>query len=400
MIDLPRAVDGLVAAATSQVDPRALKGIVEKVLDGFEAAPEAEQSGALRKMGRALGKVDGRGAQILSLALGALVEGGAAPELAWPAIVSDLANLLERATTFASAVVKHSKDPHIDTAIERSGAVVAKKMPREAEAWKATPSRCLAAVACLTKSKKLRSRVLKDVALQEACWPLSDAVAEVGYLLQALRIVDDETILVLAPDARLGWRVEVDAMPSNAELYILLADALVGDPRKGRLAGKRPDAKAVAAIRAGTHPPKSAASAAVPFHLVSWTALEADGSLAPADSSETDHWIWMEGIPADIPPGPGKSRVVLVQDPPYARPVPVSPSFESLQPQVRIVAELSGAEVERELVKLSRAAAKTKPAEARRPSSRTKKAAATPKKTTPKKTTAKKTTKKQARAKT
>ena len=72
MVALSRAVDGLVAAATSQVDPRALKGIVEKVLDGFDAAPEAEQDAALRTIGRALGKVDGRGAQILSLALGAL----------------------------------------------------------------------------------------------------------------------------------------------------------------------------------------------------------------------------------------------------------------------------------------------------------------------------------------
>ena len=399
MIDLPRAVDGLVAAATSQVDPRSLKGIVEKVLDGFEGAPEAEQNAALRTIGRALSKVDGRGAQILSLALGALVEGGAAPELAWPAVARDLSALLERATAFASAVIKHSKDPHLDAAIERSGAAVAKKKPREAEAWKATPSRCLAAVACLTKSKKLRARVRKDVALQEACWPLSDAVAEVGYLLQALRIVDDETFLVLAPDAGRGWRVEVDAMPSNAELYVLLADALVGDPKKGRLPGKRPDAKAVAAVRAGAHPPKNAASVVVPFHLVAWTALEADKTLAPVDADETDHWIRPEGIPADVPRGPLKEQVVLVQDAPFANPIPVSPSFESLQPQLRVIAELSGSEVERALVKLARAAAKTKPAGQHRHSSSEKKA--TPKKTkTPKKATEAKARAKKPRAKT
>ena len=393
MVALSRAVDGLVAAATSQVDPRALKGIVEKVLDGFDAAPEAEQDAALRTIGRALGKVDGRGAQILSLALGALVEGGASPELAWPAVSHDLAGLLDRATAFASAVVKHAKDPHVDTAIERSGAAVAKKKPREAEAWKATPSRCLAAVACVTRSKKLRSRVRKNEALQQACWPLSDVVSEIGYLLQALRIVDDETLVVLAPDAARGWRVAVDALASNAELYILLADALVGDPRKGRLAGKRPSEKAVAAVREGTHPPKSASSTNIPFHLVAWKALEADGSLAPPDPDETDHWVWMEGIPADIPLAPrGKERVVLVQDAPYARPIPVAPSFESLRPDVRIVAELSTNQVTRMLLDLGKAAAKTRPAKVTRSKERAPKKTPATKKTTKK--TAKKTTKK------
>ncbi len=362
MSDLPQAVDGLVGAATSQVDPRTLKGIVEKVLDGFEGAPPAEQNAALKKIGRALGKVDGRGAQILSLALGALVEGGASPELAWPAIAEGLTTLLERATAFAGAVVKHSKEPHVDAAVERSGAAVAKKRPQEAEAWKATPSRCLAAVACVTKSKKIRSRVRKDVALQEACWPLSDAVSEVGFLLQALRIVDDETFLVLAPDAGRGWRVAVDTMPSNAELYVLLADLLVGDPKKGRLPGKRPDPKAVAAIREGSAPPKRASSVVVPFHLVAWTALEPDGSLPPADSHAADHWISVEGIPADIPRGPGKETVVLVQDAPYEEPIPVAPSFESLRPSVQLVKELSADEVRRTCVKLAKAAAKASPA--------------------------------------
>ena len=360
MVDLARAVDDLVAAATSQADPRALKGTVEKVLDAFEKAPDAVRNRGLRTIGRALGKVDGRGAQILCLALGALVEGGASPELAWPAVADDLQGLLDRATAFAGAAVKQSKDRHVDTAIESVGAAVAKKMPLEADAWNALPSRCLTAVACLARSKKLRARTRKDVALQEAAWPLSDAVSEVGHLLQALRILDDETLLVLAPDARRGWRVKIDAMPSNAELYILLADALVGDPKKGRLAGKRPDPRAVAAIREGAHPPKAASSVVVPFHLVAWTAVEADGSLPPANADETDHFVWMEGIPADIPLS-NKTRVVLLQAPPYARPVPVAPSFESLRPELRIVAELSPVEVERAMSNLAKAAAKVRP---------------------------------------
>jgi hypothetical protein len=379
MIDLPRAVDGLVAAATREVEPRKLKPIVESVLDAFEASPESVQDAALRKIGRALGKVSGRGAQILSLALGALVEGGASPEIAWPSIGNDLTGLLDRATAFANATIEHAQDENVATAIESAGAEIAKKNPQEAEAWKALPSRCLAAVACLTRSRKLRARVRKDHALVEACWPLSDAIAEVGYLLQALRIVDDETLLVLAPDAGRGWRISVDAMPSNAELYVLLADLLVGDPKKGRLPGKRPDPKAVAAIRDGSHPPRGADAVKVPFHLVGWTATEHDGSLPRGNTRRTEHWIRMEGIPADIAPGPtGKERVVLLQDAPYSRAVPVAPSFESLKPAVKIASELSRDDVTRTMLTLGKAAAKFHPEAAERPAPRAKKAAKTP----------------------
>ncbi|MBX3199708.1 MAG: hypothetical protein KF894_16350 [Labilithrix sp.] len=363
MMELPRAVDDLVAAAARAVEPRALKSVVERVLDAFDEAPEAERNAALRSIGGALGKLDGRGAQILSLALGALVESGASPELAWPAVGDDLADLLDRATAFARAAVAHAKDEDVESAIESAGAAVAKKRPRDGEAWKALPSRCLAAVACLTRSRTLRNRARKNPTLETAAWPLSDVISEVGYLLQALRIVDDETLVVLLPDAARGWRVTLDAMPSNAELYILLADALLapkagGNDRKvERLLGARPDPKAVAAIREGTLPPKRVASSKVPFQLVSWTALAADGSLPRSDASLTDHWIWMEGIPADIPVGPDDERVVLVQAAPKTRALPVAPSFESLRPDVQISAELPSDDVARMLLDLGRAAA-------------------------------------------
>jgi hypothetical protein len=390
MVDLARAVDALVDAAAREVEPRALKTTVEKVLVAFDEAAEDARNSALRTIGRALAKVEGRGAQILSLAIGALVEGGASPEVAWPAVGPDLIGLLHRATAFAAAAVKQAGDEHVDTAIESAGAAVAKKKPREAAAWKALPSRCLAAVACITRSKALRTRVRKDHKLQEAAWALSDVVSEVGYLLQALRIIDDEILLVLAPEAGRGWRVTVEAMPSNAELYILLADTLLGDPKRGRLPGKRPAPKLVTAIRDGA-PPKGASSAKVPFHLVAWTAVEADGSLPPADPHATDHWIPMEGIPWDIPKGPFKERVVLIQNAPSSRSVPGAPSFESLRPDVRLTETLSPDEVERTMLKLGEAAAKIKRGPATTPARTAPPKETQPKKTRPKKTLSKKT---------
>lgn len=393
MVDLPRAVQDLVDATPSETHPRALKGTVENLLEAFERAPQAPRRAAIRALGRALESAEGKSAQVLCLALGALVEGGASPELAWPSIVRDLRTMLDGATAFAAAVVKRAKEPRVDVAIESVGSEVARKKPREADAWNTLPSRCLAAVACLTRSKKLRSNARKDVALQEAAWPLSDAISEVGSLLQALRLVDDETLLVLAPDAGRGWRVAIDAMPSNADLYVLLGDALVGDPKKGRLAGRRPDPDAVAALRRGIMP-KRVSSVTLPFHLVAWTAIEPSGSLPPSSASETDHILWPEGIPGDIPKF-GNEHVVVLQRTSSPKPTPIAPSFEGLKPDLRVTAELSFDDVERTMKKLGKASAKLRMVNAA-PSSPTKGAI---EKATPTKT-GKKTTTRRKKAKT
>lgn len=349
MVDLSRAARDLVAAATSQAEAQELKRAVEKTLDAFEQSPAAARNAAVRSIAKALPLVEGRNAQVLCLALGALVEGGAPPELVWPAVGADLHAVLDRATAFATAAVKQAKDRHVDTAIEIAGPTVARKAPEEANAWNALPSRCLTAVACLIRSKKVRAIVRGDVALQEAAWPLSDAVAAVGDLLQALRIVDDETLVVLAPELKRGWHIAIDSIASNSELYILLADALVGDPKKGRLSGKRPDRRAVNAIHSGNNPPASAASVVAPFRLLEWIAADHWG--------EDDHVIQMEGLPEDIPKWNGM-RLVLLQTAPYERPIPAVPSFESLRPEVQIVSELSAAEVARAMAKVTDAATK------------------------------------------
>lgn len=356
MTGLSRNVEGLVQAAQTEIEPRALRKHVEAVLDGFGAASAGEQKAALRSLGRGLAATETRGAQVLALALGALVEGGAAPELVWPAARAGLDGILDRATSFAEAAIKRAKTPDVETAIADSGEAVAQKSPASAHAWNAAPARCLTAIACLTRSKAIRARARKDEVLVAACWPLSDVVSEIGLLLQAIRIVDDETWLVLAPDLGRGFRVTVDSVASNAELYVLLADALVGDPRVGRIPGKRPDARAVEAIRKGEPPKKAGATATVPFHLVGWPAIETNGTLAPADPDHAEHWAWIEGIPADIPFA-GKERVVLLQAPAYDRPVPIAPSFESLRPSVKLKSELGPAEVKRALLTLARAKA-------------------------------------------
>lgn len=346
MVNLAQAVEGLVTKATTTAEPRSLRGSVEAVLSAFDAASERARSGAVRSIGNALRASEDYGVQVLCLALGALVESGASPEIAWPAIADDLGDLLDDATSFATAAIKRAKDDNLETALASVGASLAKKRPREAAAWKAMPARCLTAVACLTRSKKVRARARKNPSLQASSWALSNLVAEVGYLHHALHIVDDEKLLVLAPELELGWRVVIDAMPSNVELYLLLADALVRERRRNRVPGTRPDPAVVATIRGGA-PSKRSPSVKLPFRLTAATLLN-DGDAPFTPRRLGAHLVPVEGIPADIPLA-GRERVVLLHARPWPHSVPVAASFESLRPNVEILKELSQIEVARAL---------------------------------------------------
>jgi hypothetical protein len=233
MADLKRTVKELVDAATSEVDPKALRSKVEAVLAAFDDTKDDKpRQDAVKTIGTAIGKVEGRGAQVLALALGALVEGGASATAAWPAASKGLAAILEQATAFAHACVAASGEEDLEVALEKSGAAVAAKMPKQGAAWKAVPARCLAAVACLARSKDARNAARKAGELEDASWSLSDAVAEVGALHQALRVLDDATIVVR--NGKKETKLTVSGLSANAELYVAIAKLLAkeGKPSK------------------------------------------------------------------------------------------------------------------------------------------------------------------------
>jgi hypothetical protein len=308
MADLKTSVKELVTAATSEVNPKALRTKVEAVLAAFDEAEPKPRAAAVKAIGAALGKVEGRGGQVLALALGALVEGGASAKDAWPAASKGLAAILEQATAFAHAAVATSGEEELERALEKSGAAVAAKMPAEGAAWKAVPARCLAAVACLTRSKEARALARDEGEIADAAWSLSDAISEVGALLAAIEVLDDATLLVV--DGKKGWKVQVDGLSTNAELYLLLADLLE----------KKVDAKVLAAVRSGETPKKK--SVVVPFTL----------GLDPEDA------------PADIPlHGKSKYRVVRLAAGATTIDLTHLPVLDGLVPHAEVVAPLPAA---------------------------------------------------------
>jgi hypothetical protein len=137
-----------------------------------------------------------------------------------------------------------------------------------------------------------------------------------SFLTKMLLVLDDEPLLVLDTDQNKGYRITFSAIPDNFQLHTQLMGHLFGDPRDGWIEAVGMDTKAIR--YAMTHIcDQSAPLLTGAFNLWNWTGLRPDGRLPEAQSA-SDHWIWNEGVPADIMPFEGL-RVVILGQPPYSR---------------------------------------------------------------------------------
>ena len=357
MSDFGAAVSHLVEIATKGGKDWQLREAVYNVMKAFKPKDAAGTKAALAALGKAIKIADGRGEKVLLLALGALVESGASPELAWPAVAYNLKPTLDGAARFAQACIDKADELGVDEAVRIAGHTLLKKMPKEHAAWEVVRSRCLAAVACLARSAKVRhiARASKDN-LIEAAYALEDAVEEVTFFSQILKLIDDVPLLVLHPDSRRGFRLVMNDVTTNLELFVLLLDTLIGDPAKGMLPGTRPNPKAVRMINDPDFAPKKPPEIKVFWNMVGWTGVLPDGTLPDPQSDAHAHWVWVEGVPAEIPIFEGE-RVILMQPPVMKRSYEVEPAFAALSPRMKLKSKVSGAEVDRLVAKMAKAAA-------------------------------------------
>jgi hypothetical protein len=101
--DLARAVDKLIETASSGAKGKALQKAVGAVVDAFDASDAKAAKAAHAKLDKTVGVAEGHASQVHQLTKGALVEAGAPPEAAWPAVARELEAALEGATRFAMA---------------------------------------------------------------------------------------------------------------------------------------------------------------------------------------------------------------------------------------------------------------------------------------------------------
>jgi len=182
-------------------------------------------------------------------------------------------------------------------------------------------------------------------AIATMCQPARD-------LADLLAIPDDETVVLLHPARRVGFRLAVRGVASVGQFHILMADVVSGDPASGLLA-EQPFAARFSAACRDVNP---AAPAGVPmvaearFQLYTPAALQADGML-PSGMGGCQHWLWPTMPLASIARIQGE-RIVLIGPPAFAATWDVSRRFPSLGADMRLIETLSPFRVTERLARL------------------------------------------------
>lgn len=297
-------------------------------------------------------------AGMIALFCGALVERGLGPSIAIGPILDRLeSQVAPDAIAFVAAcreVGEESPPSGDDTPdetgpVERHGERISELMPVESASFRALEPFSMAAVAMLARSPESRKASWSRAGLRASLDELGGQYGHAGWLWTMMQVLDDEPILVLHPGEHRGFRARISGLADNFQLHTLLADALVD---RG-LQARRPTPAEVAAARdaeVGEDGPIAAGS----FNLWTWRGLGPDGTL-PEPRSLSAHWIWNEGVPADIPPFEG-TRVVLLGPPPYERSWTAGRKFPPMTGDLRVEGELTTDELEDLLGRIASAA--------------------------------------------
>lgn len=361
MSPFQKAVGTFISLASSaDAEPEHLQRAARNVCASIAGTAPKDLDDGLRGLAEVIASAELSGAGVAALCGGAIVENGGDSEIALDATLERLEETLTQAQLFAEACENSDEENDgpdgEDEAdpIEDHGESVADWMPENAMAFQAVEPLGMGAIAMLSRSPAGRKRARQQfpdlAALADDLGPYHERA---HYLAQMLNVLDDERLVVLHPEQNKGYRVRLTGVSTNFELFVLLADALIGNPDEGWLEGEKPDPAVAAVCR--DRPSELAAdlSATGAFNFWNWRGLRPDGTL-PSPTEATGAWIWMEGIPADIESFE-RQRVILLGTTPYRRHWKPGRCFESMIANVQVEAKLSQTEVQQWLAKLATA---------------------------------------------
>ncbi|HJZ57352.1 MAG TPA: hypothetical protein VKE74_20455 [Gemmataceae bacterium] len=166
-------------------------------------------------------------------------------------------------------------------------------------------------------------------------------------LAELLAIPDDETVLVLHPQTRTGFRLFVRGVADVAQFHLLMLDAagelLPGSPLPSRF--RTACAEADPVIPAGV--PMTAEAR---FQLFQPSAVQPDGSI-PTGFRGCEHWLWGSQPLAALPRVDGE-RVVLLGEPAFRQTWEVERRFPAMRAEVRLLEVLGAFQVAERLGRL------------------------------------------------
>jgi hypothetical protein len=217
---------------------------------------------------------------------------------------------------------------------------VSNARPADRLNWNLLPALLDDALTLLPASTVIRRAARSLDGLVEAAGRVADHLPAAAELAELLAVPDDQVILAIHPEARFGIRTQMTGVADVHQLHALLSDLIPTD----RAPGSRPDSRIVAAYR-NADPDPSADVMTARFQFYAVGALQPNGTL-PDGFAGTDHWIWGDRSPAEIPMQNGE-RVVLLGDAVYTETWPVGRKLPRLPAGLDVVEVLTRSDVER-----------------------------------------------------
>jgi hypothetical protein len=355
------AIESLIAA---NADMPALQSAVQTLYRMTADQPAPERLAALTQLAPLIVSAPPLPAALVAIVIGAWVEGGAPAHIAADAVVAGyraaLFSVLHPAYQLHAWYEEDKGQRAADDNAEDEadiGALVARyeerisqPYPQLAQTLDALDIFYKPFVALLARDTAARARAAGDAELRGALNSFPFDMGFIAYPKMLLCVLNDAPLIVLHPDSGRGYRVTINGVVGNHQLYTLLEAALIGDEADGWLAGTRPSEAMIANATAYYEGDASSFST---YNLFNWTALNADGTMPPSGAIVSEQ-IWIEGIPSDIRALDG-TRIVLLGALPYQRSWSMSAPFTGLQGAVTVEAKLSADEVRAWLAKIAAA---------------------------------------------
>jgi hypothetical protein len=208
-------------------------------------------------------------AGVLGVQLGGMVEQGANPHPLGDAMIGRLPADFAAARRFAERLEAEHRIEEPDEANPELRLAVATRDPLAASAWEALRLNTPAAMAAWCRHPPTRRAAARLIQLADDATFLGQHGGYAYFIGELLHAADGIELVVLVPEQRTGFVVELVAVRNAAHMFALLEDALVGDPAAGLLAGPKVDPE-IAAIARGEVMMEGARTFTIGWHYEYW----------------------------------------------------------------------------------------------------------------------------------
>jgi len=342
-MDLETKTQELLIRLTNQVTDQ--DSVIEQARDFYQAIFEIEDSEkvktAMQKLTTAFSIEQVFGGSLAANLCGGLVENGIPPAHISQEYTVFFKDLLQKASAVINAFEashQESLEENLDEDEEDKEALledfleeIFDEMLEEVKAFRAIDHYYSCGIALFSANQ---DEFYQGKAALE---PLVDQFVEYtsgGYWLSKLfQVLFQEPILVIELNAQKGFIGQINGIAENFQLQMLLMTL----PQINQQVVVSPLHQAVVK---GIGEQNTGESITGLWNMYDWTYVHQN------DKSGTNHWIWGEGVPADIPVFNNQYRVIILDTPSYSRGFPVQRMFQNLKANITIEKELSVQEIE------------------------------------------------------